>query len=321
MILVSLSLYVLASAGCALATGFQGFLLARIVQGLAASGGFIAGRAMIRDAHDAEGAHRAMSQVTLVFALAPAIAPLLGGWLHDHLGWRSVFWFLTGWGVLLAGLVLSIEETLARAHRRSLHPGAVFRSYRDMLSNGRFLRLILSLAFAFAGLFLFIVGAPTVIYDFLKLDASDFGLQFIPMVGGMMAGAWLTGWLADRWPIRRTAFLGLALSAVAALLNLSLAASVEAGALAVIAPLVLYAFGFAIAMPATTILILDCFPRQRGAAASMQGFLQMLTNAGVASLAVPLLHAQWLHFALGQCLFLLAGWLLWLTLPRTPAPL
>jgi len=64
-------------------------------------------------------------------------------------------------------------------------------------------------------------------------------------------------------------------------------------------------------MPPLTILALDCFPHHRGAATSMLGFVQMLMNAAVASVAVPLLHTHWLHFALGQSLFLLLALLLW----------
>lgn len=311
VILASLSFYVLASTGCALAEDARTFLLLRTVQGLAASGGLIAGRAMIRDAHDADAAHRAMSQVTLLFALAPAIAPILGGWLHDQYGWRSVFWFLTGFGILLIGLAAFIEETLAHAQRRSFHPLAVLRIYAHTLKHGQFLGLVFSLSFSFAGLFLYIAGAPTVIYDFLGLGSNDFGLQFVPMVGGLMLGAFLSSRLAHRWPTRRTVTVGLGLVALAVLLNLVQAAFFEAGILTVIGPLVIYAFGLAIAMPAITILALDCFPHHRGTAASMQGFLQMLINAGVASVAVLLLHTQRLHFVVGQLVFLLPALVLW----------
>jgi DHA1 family bicyclomycin/chloramphenicol resistance-like MFS transporter len=244
--------------------------------------------------------------------LAPAIAPILGGWLHDHLGWRSVFWFLAGLGLLLIGLVLLLEETLNKKHRRSLHPAAVLGAYLRTLIHSHFLRLILSLSFAFAGLFLYIAGAPTVIYDFLGLGAGDFGLQFVPMVGGMIAGAWLTGRLAHRWPIRRTVTFGLFLASTAALLNLSLASLVETTAVSVIAPLTLYSLGFAIAMPAITIQALDYFPQHRGTATSIQGFLQMLISAGVASLAVPLLQGHWWQFALGQFAFVLLALGFWL---------
>lgn len=311
VILASLSLYVLASAGCALAESAQTFMLLRILQGLAASGGLIAGRAMIRDAHDAEAAHRAMSQVILLFALAPAIAPVLGGWLHDEFGWRSIFWFLAGFGFLLILLTTFIEETLAAKHRQSLRPATVLRVYAGTLRHGRFLGLVFSLAFTFAGLFLYIAGAPTVIYDFLGLGSDDFGVQFIPMVGGMMLGALLSSRMAHRWPVQRTGSTGLGLMALAVLLNLVQAAFFEATVLTVVGPLVLYAFGLSIALPAITILALDCFPHHRGTAASTQGFLQMLINAGVASFAVPLLHTERLHFALGQSVFLLVALVMW----------
>lgn len=320
VILASLAGYVAASAGCALAQDTETFMFLRLVQGLTASGGFIAGRAMIRDAHDAKSAHRAMSQVTLLFALAPAIAPVLGGWLHDQYGWRSVFWFLTGFGVLLLVLAAFIEETLAHAQRQSFHPLAVLRVYTQTIKSGQFLGLVLCLALAFAGLFLYIAGAPTVIYDFLGLGSDDFGVQFIPMVGGMMTGAWLSSRLAHRWPAQRTVLGGLGLVSLAVLSNLLLALLFEPGVLTVIGPLVVYAFGLAVAMPAITILALDCFPHHRGTAASMQGFLQMLINAGVASVAVPLLHTQWLHFVLGQLAFLLLSLLFWSSIRKNKPP-
>ena len=94
VIVISVSLYIIASIGCALADSIHSLLFLRVMQGLAASGGLIAGRAMIRDAHDARTAQQAMAQVMLLFALAPAVAPMLGGWLQLHFGWRSVFWFL-----------------------------------------------------------------------------------------------------------------------------------------------------------------------------------------------------------------------------------
>jgi len=318
VILVSMFLYTLGSVGCALADSAETFLLLRIAQGLAASGGFIASRAMIRDAHDADSARRAMSQVMLLFALSPAIAPVLGGWLHEQFGWRSVFWFLSGFGMMLVVMGLFIKETLVHEHRQSIHPGAVIRVYIDSLLNKRFPALILSLAFAFAGLFLYIAGAPTVIYDFLGLGSEDFGWLFIPIVVGLMVGASISGRLAHRWPANRTISTGYGLMILAAMLNLMATAFTSASILTVIGPLVLFVLGLAILMPAITVLALDCLPQHRGTAASMQGFLQMITNAAVASIAVPLLHARWLHFVCGQLVFLLLAVLLWLRLRQNP---
>jgi DHA1 family bicyclomycin/chloramphenicol resistance-like MFS transporter len=319
VILISMALYTLGSIGCALAENASTFLLLRVAQGLAASGGFIAGRAMIRDAHDADSARRAMSQVMLLFALAPAIAPILGGWLHDQFGWRSVFWFLSAFGSMLFLMGFIVPETLGKEHRQSILPAAVVRVYWSALIHRQFPALIFCLSFSFAGLFLYIAGAPTVIYDLLGLGSDDFGWLFIPIVVGLMVGASISSRLSHRWTAQRTITVGFLLMVAAVVLNLLSASLATTGILAVIGPLVLYVLGLALMMPAITVLALDCLPNHRGTAASMQGFLQMITNAAVVSFAVPLLSVRWLNFVSGQILFLLLAVLLWSWLSRKPA--
>ena len=319
VILVSMLLYTVGSVGCALADSAETFFLLRVVQGLAASGGFIASRAMIRDAHDAESARRAMSQVMLLFALAPAIAPVLGSWLHEHFGWRSIFWFLSAYGSMMFLMGIFIKETLVDEHRQSIHPARVIRVYISALMHKRFPALIFSVSLAFAGLFLYIAGAPTVIYDFLGLDSDDFGWLFIPMVAGMMVGASISSRLAHRWPAQRTITAGFVVMVLAAALNLLDVNLASASIFTVIGPLVLYVIGLALIMPSITVLALDCLPTHRGTAASTQGFLQMITNAVVASFAVPLLHAKWMNFVFGQFVFLLLAVLLWARLRRDSA--
>ncbi len=300
VITLGLALYVIAAAGCAQAQDIQAFLWWRLVQGFAASGAFVAGRAMVRDAHDPRSAQRAMARVMLLFAIAPAVAPVLGGWLHDHFGWRSVFWFLALFGLFLIGLITLASETLPPAHRQSIHPRHVWRTYVDILTNSRFLRVVFTVAFAFGGLFVYIAGSPTVIYDFLGLKSNDFAFQFVPMVAGMMAGALFSSRVAHNWPLVRTIATGLGLTALASGLNLLLALLAQPNLLTVIGPLVLYAFGIAMAMPAISVVAMDLYPRNRGAATSIQGFMQAMMNALVASLLVPLLNHHWHYFALAM---------------------
>ncbi len=318
VILFSMALYTLGSVGCALANSAETFMLLRVIQGLAASGGFIAGRAMIRDAHDAETAHRAMSQVMMLFALAPALAPVLGGWLHDQFGWRSVFWFLSIFGSLLVLMGFLIKETLHNEQRRSIHPATVMRVYFGAISHKRFPALVLCLSLSFGGLFLYIAGAPTVIYDFLGLGSDDFGWLFIPIVAGLILGASISARLAHRWPAQRTISVGLLVMMAATALNLITVSLFPVGIITLVGPLVLYVTGLAVMMPAITVLALDCLPTHRGTAASMQGFLQSVTNAAVAGIAVPLLNTRWLDFVTGQLVFMLVAAGLWFHLRRSP---
>jgi DHA1 family bicyclomycin/chloramphenicol resistance-like MFS transporter len=317
VILASMSVYTVASIGCALASSADMLLALRVVQGLTASGGVVAARAMIRDANSAEDARRAMSQVVLYFALAPALAPLIGGWLHDQFGWRSVFWFLSGFGTALGLMGFVVSETLGQQHRRSIHPAAVIRTYANSLLHPHFPALILSWALAFAGLFLYIAGAPTVIYDFLQLESNDFVWLFVPIVLGTMLGGAVSSRLVHSWPAQKTISVGLGSMVVAVVINITVVNLTMVNIVGVIVPLWIYVTGFAFMIPALTVMALDCLPTHRGTATSMQGFVQVMAAAGVASFVVPMLNDRLLNFVLGQALFLLLAVMLWYRLRRS----
>lgn len=324
VMLVSLVAYVITSVACALAESFPELLIARVGQGLAASGGMIIGRAVIRDAFPGTQAQRAMSHVMLLFAIAPAVAPVIGGWLHEAFGWRSVFLFLAGYGVFVIALVLfAFPETLPREQRHSIHPAAVSRVYWRALTHGRFLALVFAFSAWFGGLFLYIAGAPAMIFEHLGLEADSFAVQFVPMVLGVMLGSFLSGRLAHRWPARRTINTAFAVMLTAMVINLVQAEWLPPTPWNVIAPLVLYAFGVALAMPNITVMALDCFPRNRGMASAVQGFVQMAANAFVAGAAVPLFSRSVMGFAVGQAALVGMALLLWgiaLQLGTRPPP-
>ena len=316
VVVSTLLLYLFASLGCALAGDYGSFLLFRLLQGVAAGGGLAAGRTMIRDVHSTQDAQRAMSRVMMLFALAPAVAPIIGGWLEDAFGWHSVFYFLALYSALMLAMVLLwIPETLPISMRQSFHPLYVARVYGHTLVHRRFQSLVFMVACYFGGMFLYIAGAPTVVFDFLKLNVHEFGILFVPLVIGIIFGAWLSGRLAHRWHAERTVTLALMLMTVGAVLNSAQALYLSPLVVTTIIPLMFYTTGIGIAMPAMTVLSLDCFPHNRGAASAVQGFMQMMGNAFIASLAVPLLghRPDWL--ALGQLSLIAITLLLWRYLP------
>ena len=313
VILSTLLLYIIASLGCAMSQDFNSFLLFRILQGISASGGMVAGRAMIRDAHDEHEAHRAMAYVMMLFALAPAIAPIIGGWLHQAFGWRSVFYFLALYGLTIIFMVIFyLPETLAKDQRQSFHPLHVAKLYCRTMKNGRFLFFVLTLGTGFTGLFLYIAGSPTIIFDFLGLDSSYFAVQFVPMTTGIIAGSYLSAKLSHRLQAKHIAILALAIMMTASILNVLLMMSGEISVFKLILPLVLYSFGTALSIPAITILSLDCFPLNRGTASAVQSFIQVLFSALAATLLVPLLSTSPLYYALAQLVCIFLAILFWL---------
>jgi len=312
VVLVAVLLYVLSSIGCWFAPNAHWLLLMRIGQGLSASAGIVIGRAVIRDVFAGAQAQRVMANMMLIFALAPAIAPIIGGWLHDALGWRAVFAFLTVLGLVLwLWTAWVLPETLPAVARQSIHPRDVSRTYGQALRSGHFMGLVFITALNFGGMFLYIAGSPEIIYRHLQLGPDDFGYLFVPLVGGMMAGSILSGRLAGRVTHAHCVDLGYGLMLAAAGLNVALALTAATGLATVIVPPVLYAAGMALAMPNLSLMAIDLFPAHRGLASALQGFTHTASNAVVAGLVVPMLALDLRALSGGMLGFALVGFVWW----------
>ncbi|RMF18268.1 MAG: Bcr/CflA family efflux MFS transporter, partial [Gammaproteobacteria bacterium] len=254
VIVVSLLMFAAASALCAAAPDLNVFLTGRILQGLAASGSTVASRAMIRDAHTPEGAQRAMSQVMMVFTIAPVMAPLVGGWLVSALGWRSIFWTLVGYATLLSViLAVCLPETRPAGDVRPLAFGRIFRTYGDTLAHARFRLLLMTGTCTFGAFFLYIAGAPTVIFDVLGLSETDFIWQFGPMVTGMFLGSLVSQRIARRHGPVVAVSWAWRLATLAALFNLGQSLWLTPHIVTVIGPLVVMAFAIALLLPGITV--------------------------------------------------------------------
>ncbi len=313
VIMAALGIYTVASIGCALAATIDQLILLRIGQGLSASAGMVIGRAMVRDVFHGPEAQRVMARVMLLFSVAPAVAPILGGWLHDVFGWHSVFLFLAIVAALLLLMIrFGITETLALEHRHSIHPLAILRAYGMALRNGHFLRLVFCFAMMFSGFFVYVAGSPSLIYDILGLGATDFWVMFVPSVAAIMIGSQLAGWLAGRLAPEQTVRLGIAILLTGALLNVAQSLWLAPTVWSVVGPLGIYVLGMAISMPVLNLMALDCFPRNRGMASAVQSFVQMSFTAFVVGVVVPL-AVQALPYMAGAMLVLsLIGLALWM---------
>lgn len=313
VVIVALLLYIASSIGAVFSDSIASLLLWRAAQGMTASAGVVVGRAMVRDAFHGHHAQQVMSQVMLIFALAPAIAPIVGGFLENAFGWRSVFWLLTLLGCAAFMLVtVKAPETLPADARQSIHPGLVLGGYADALRSPRFMGLVIAFALNFGGVFLYIAASPSLLYDHLHLGPDDFWMQFVPMVGGLMAGSVAAGRSAKWLSRQRTVQISYLMMIGAGVINMVFSLSLAHTIWSVITPLVVYAFALAFSMPTITLLALDCFPHRRGMAAAMQSFIQVMSNALVASLLVPLLSHQVWTLALGMLGLSAAGFTLWL---------
>jgi DHA1 family bicyclomycin/chloramphenicol resistance-like MFS transporter len=320
VILVALVAYTLASVCAALTTTVHGLILWRIVQGLSVGAGMVVGRAMIRDLFGPVDSQRLMSLVTLFFGLAPAIAPIIGGWLFIGLGWRSIFWFLAIVGAIL--VVVSwrfLPETLPEKGRQSFHPVALLKGYEEVGINLPFLMLSLAAGFNFNAFFLYIVSAPAFLGTHLGLGPEQYAWLFIPSIAGIMIGSQLSGRAAGRLSPGETVKRAYAFMALGAFGNLAYNFLATPAIPWAMVPIFCYGIGFAMAMPSISLITLDLFPTRRGMAASLQGFVSGMVNTLTAGMIAPMLFHDLRWLAVGMAVMMLLGlasWLLYLKTAR-----
>jgi DHA1 family bicyclomycin/chloramphenicol resistance-like MFS transporter len=301
VILISLGLFGLASAGCVFATRIEHLWVLRALQGMSAGAGVVISRAIVRDLFDGAAAQRLMSHITMMFAIAPAVAPMIGGRLQYWFGWRAVFVFLV---LMTFALWLAcwrrLPETLPRARRQSLHAGYLARTYWKVLSSPPFLLACGGLALNFAGFFIYIMAAPVFLIQHLGVAETEFIWLFGPAMLGLVGGAWLSGRYAGKLSVRQTIGRGYLLMGCAVLLNLAINMLLPPALPWSILPIPLYTLGMSLVMPCLTLLSLDPFPDQRGLAASCQMFLQSVFNGLVAGVIAPALWGSPLSLACGM---------------------
>ena len=304
----ALALFLAASVGCALAWSIESLLFFRVMQGMTAGAGMVVGRAIVRDVLDGAEAQRLMSQITLVFAVAPAVAPVIGGWLHVWFGWRAVFAFV----VVFSGGVWvvcwrSLPETLPLNCRQPMDLRFLLRSYWRVLRTAPFVALSVAVTFNFAAVFIYIVAAPIFLIQHLHVSETGFLWLFGPSTSGIVTGAWLSGRLAGRLPRRQTVWWAYAIMAFAAAGNLILNVCAPPGLPWSVAPIFVYFTGSALAMPSLTLMALDLFPEQRGLAASCQSFVQTSGNAVATAVIAPLVWATTRTLAAGMAVMFAVG--------------
>jgi DHA1 family bicyclomycin/chloramphenicol resistance-like MFS transporter len=326
VILAGVFVFVLASIGCALASSIEALLAFRALQGMSAGAGLIVGRAIIRDCFDGIEAQRLMSTVSMIFGVAPAVAPIVGGWVIGFARWPMIFWLLAGFAVALWLACLAwLPETHPREHRSALSVRSLGASYRLVLRDRAFLPLALAGSLNFNALWIYISSAPAFVLDLLKLDAQRFAWLFVPAIGGMMIGAFLSGRVAGRLSAAATVRLGYMIMLAASALNLVVALALpEPRVPWSVLPIGLHAIGIGINFPTLTLLLLDRFPQHRGAVSSVQAFVSLLISAVIAGALSPILSVSAVLLASGALVSTALGfgaWRLYLAIQRAQEPM
>ncbi|MEN9417344.1 MAG: multidrug transporter CflA [Pseudomonadota bacterium] len=317
VVLGAMAVFAAASVGCALSDSIGELVSFRALQGMSAGGGMVVGRAIIRDLFPPHEAQRVMSQVTVYFGVAPAVAPMIGGWLLVGFDWHAIFWFLAALGaVLLAVMWRCLPESLHPSQRQPLHPVHLLRGYWQLGSSRRFLMLALSSGIPFNGMFLYVLASPAWLGGHLGLAPTQFFWFFCIAVSGIMLGAFASGRLAGRMSRARQVGWGWMLMGGATAVNVACNALGLTHPLVAMLPVGVYSLGWALVVPVVTLVLLDLFPQRRGMASSVQSFLGAFANAAVAGVVVPLVMHSTLALALASAALMSVGLVAWVAVRR-----
>ncbi len=281
-LLVALGAYVVVSVVIALSSSLEALLVLRFLQGLTAASGMVLANAMVRDLYDGAQMATFISRLFLIVGVAPILAPTLGAQFLHFGTWRTIFWALAVFGLILVSVALFLApETLPQERRRRGGVLPALQSYGVLLSSRRFVGLMLTAGAAMGALFAYISSATFIFQDLYGMSTQGYALVFAAGAGSLTIASQANGFLVQRvHPVRilrvvlPTTVLISGLLLVAALLDL--------GVVAIVAGVVLVLGATGFVMPNAPVIALHDHAERAGSAAALLGAGNFLFGALIA---------------------------------------
>ncbi len=300
VILGFLIIYLASTVGAALAPTLGWLFFFRLVQGFSSGAGGVVGRALVADLLSGAAGQRIMSYIWAVFGIAPALAPILGGWMLSALGWRSIFYGIAFFTLVLLLVCLRyLPETLPREKRHAFRFGVIVGNYLEVGRHRTFMFRSLAMSSSFGGMMLYVASAPAYVINILHLSVREFGWFFLTLMSGMTLGSAAVGRLSHLVPPEKLIRIGYAVMAAVALENLAYSIFFTPRVPWAVVPFFFYGVAVAGVAPVITLLTLQLFPAVKGMASSLQSFLFTAIFTLLAGVVAPLLFSSAVKLALG----------------------
>ncbi len=198
-LLVVLAVYALMSTLSAVAPTIEWLIAIRFFQGFAGGAGAVIARAISADLYKGKDLTKFMSALMLVNGLAPILAPVLGGIILRFSVWQTVFYILAGYGVIMFLVsALLVRESLPENSRDNVKFSSIFVDFRALLSNRKFVILLVLQSLTYGILFSYIAGSPFITQKIYDMSAQQFSLMFAVNGIGLILFSQLTARLVDR---------------------------------------------------------------------------------------------------------------------------
>lgn len=304
-----LGIFVLASIGCAFSPNVETLWFFRALQGASGGAGNTVARAMVRDLFEGAAAQRVMATVQMLFGIAPAIAPIIGGLLLG-IHWQAIFIFLAIYAaVTLWASVSFLPETMLTEKRLKLSAKNVLSSYKTIFGDAEFAKLGITIGACFSAFFIYVLASPVFLGKHLGLSPQQYGYLFVPTVCGMVLGSYLAKYAAGKYAAKTVLKVAFSWMLVIVFANVAVCYYLPLNPVFNILPVALFNVGMALVMPIISLAALDRHPKIRGTAASGQAFIQMLLSTVSAGLVVPLVWYAPTGLAWAMAGYLVLSWL------------
>ncbi|MCZ4371183.1 Bcr/CflA family multidrug efflux MFS transporter [Vibrio diazotrophicus] len=288
VMLVGIALFAIASIVSATTNGIDALTYVRTAQGFAGAAAAVVIQAVVRDMYDREDFARAMSFVTLVITLAPLAAPMIGGHLAVWFGWRSIFWVLASFALVVIAMVLwKIPETLSAENRQPLHFRSTIRNYVQLCRAGFAMGLIFSGAFSFAGMFAFLTAGSFVYIDLYGVSPSEFGYLFGLNIVAMIAMTSLNGRFVKKVGSHAMLRFGLFIQLMAGF-GLFISWLMNWGLWGTVPFVVMFVGTISTIGSNSMALLLSRYPRMAGTASSLAGTLRFGTGSVIGAVVAAM---------------------------------
>lgn len=280
-LMLGTALFLGASLLSAQATSINMLIALRFLQSLGGAAGVTICMAIIRDMHDRDRSAIMLARLGSIIAIAPAIAPLFGGWLIETFSWRATFYALAVWAAIAIWLVwFFIPESNLNRDPRATQVMGMFRNFGTLLRNRTYVGFMLTLVCCFGTFFAFIFGAPFVFIEVFGMRESTFPLIITVQVAGFVAGTTLSERLAPRYGLDTVFRWAIVTAWMSGMVTAAFPLFGIETIVTIVAPMIVFAFAVGFIFPLGTASALGPFPMIAGTAAALLGFIQTLGGAG-----------------------------------------
>ena len=307
VLLAALGIFTVATLLCAAAPTIVVLEGGRFVQALGGAGATVIARAIVRDLYSGARAGRELSLMGATMALAPIVAPVIGGALQIVFGWRASFILMVAVGTGIAAVVWRLlPETLLRRSPEPISIGSIVRGYGGFLRTSSFRAYLGIIACSYGGLFAWISGSAFVLQQIYGLDPFTFGIGFGISTAGYLLGTLVATKIVMRIGIGSTIGIGATVQALGGSIMLLPEIFGFSSAVWILAAIAMYLGGMGLTGPQAMAGALTPFPQQAGAASSLFGFVQQTWSAMLgAAVGALLVYGAWPMAAAIACMGLL----------------